>query len=185
MHIRLVTLERRLCRLGMGLSGALLAVLVLMSGLNVVCRLAGRPIGATYELSGYFGAVMAALALAETQRRRGHVELDFLTRLYPPAAKRWIGGFNVLAGAVLVVLLALQVASRARILLAAGEVSETLKLPYPWLMFGLVAGLLLLAASFLTDFVLLLLGHGNLDADAKDKLRRAGTVNSIRGEIEP
>ena len=184
MHIHLIHLERRLCLFGMHLSCFLLFVLVLMSGINVVCRLAGHPIGATFELSGYLGAVMAAVALAETQRRRGHVELDIFTSHYSPKVKRWIGAFNVFAGAVLVILLALQIASRARVLLAAGEVSETLKLPYPWLMYGVVFGLLLLAASFLTDFVLLVMGIGYLDADSKNTLRRGNTVNSIRGELE-
>lgn len=184
MHIRLVNMERVLCALGMGASCALLAVLVLLSGLNVLCRAAGHPIGATYEVSGYLGAVMAALALAETQRRRGHVELDMFTRKYPAAIRRRVGAFNVLAGAVLVLLVAAQIAARARALLAAGEVSETLKLPYPWLMYGVAAGLVLLAASFVTDFVLLAMGFGNLDAAGKDALKRAGTVNSIRGEIE-
>lgn len=184
MHIHLVHLERRLCLFGMHVSCVLLAVLVLMSGINVVFRLAGRPIGATFELSGYLGAVMAAVALAETQRRRGHVELDIFTRNYTPKVKRRIGAFNVLAGALLVILVAVQIASRARVLLAAGEVSETLKLPYPWLMYGVVFGLLLLAASFLTDFVLLVMGIGYLDADAKNTLQRRNTVNSIRGELE-
>jgi TRAP-type C4-dicarboxylate transport system permease small subunit len=184
MHIRLVNVERALCGLGMGAACALLVLLVLISGLNVACRVAGHPIGSTYEISGYLGAVMAALALAETQRRRGHVELDMFTRRYPASAQRRIGAFNVLAGAVLAVLVAVQIAARARALLAAGEVSETLKLPYPWLMFGVAAGLVLLAASFITDFVLMAMGLGNLDAAGKDALKRAGTVNSIRGEIE-
>ena len=184
MHIRLVNVERALCGLGMGAACALLVLLVLISGLNVACRVAGHPIGSTYEISGYLGAVMAALALAETQRRRGHVELDMFTRRYPASAQRRIGAFNVLAGAVLVLLVALQIAARARALLAAGEVSETLKLPYPWLMFGVAAGLVLLAASFVTDFVLMAMGLGNLDAAGMDALKRAGTVHSIRGELE-
>ncbi len=184
MHIRLVHLEKRLCLLGMGVSCVLLAGLVLLSGVNVVCRLAGRPISASYELSGLIGALIAALALAETQRRRGHVELDLFTRGYSPAAQRWIGAVNVFLGAGLVTLLALQMASRARVLLAAGEVSETLKLPYPWLMYGAALGFLLLAVSFLTDFVLLVLGIGKLDATAKMSLQRNRPVNSIRGEVD-
>jgi hypothetical protein len=51
-------------------------------------------------------------------------------------------------------------------------------------MYGVVLGLLLLAASFLTDFVLLVMGIGYLDADSKNMLRRGNTVNSIRGELE-
>ena len=184
MHIRLISLERKLCALGMAVSGVLLAALALMSGVNAAFRLAGRPLSAPFELSGYLAATMVALALAETQRRRGHVEIDMFTRLYPARVKRWIGAFNVLVGALLVAALATQIAFRAMTLYRAGEVSETLKIPYEPMMFGVSFGLYLLAASFLTDFVLIAFGIGNLGADEKDGLRRSGTVNSIRGEIE-
>ncbi|MCL1910207.1 MAG: TRAP transporter small permease [Kiritimatiellaeota bacterium] len=185
MHIRLITLEKRLCALGMAVAGVLLVALMLMSGANVAFRVAGRALNGTFELSGYFAAVMIALALAETQRRRGHVEIDIFTRLYSARTKRWLGAVNVLASAALVLLLATQIAFRASVLLKSGEVSETLKLPYAYLMFGVSFGLYMLTASFLTDFILIAFGFGNLGADAKDKLkvRRDGTVNSIRGEI--
>ena len=76
MLLKLITVEKKLCFAGMAVAGFLLASLVLLSGVNVACRLAGHPISASYELSGLFGALIAALALADTQRKRGHVELD-------------------------------------------------------------------------------------------------------------
>jgi len=155
---RLVSIEKKLCLVGMIISGALLLGLVILAACNMVCRLLDMPISASYELSGFAGALMAALALAETQRQRGHVELDFFTRSYSLRVRRWIGTFNVFAGAILMFLLAYQLSFRAASLLQAGEVSETLKLPYPWLMVGVVLGLLLLGLSFLTDFILLLAG---------------------------
>ncbi len=181
MLYKLIKTEKFLCSTGMAVSGTLLVALVALSGLNVVCRLAGHPVGASYELSGLFGALLAALALADTQRKRGHVELDLFTRKYPVAAKRWVGVFNVFAGAILMIALGGQLANRAATLLKAGEVSETLKLPYPWLMFGTAFGLLLLAASFLTDGILLVFGH--VDKQAYEQ-QRSHMVNSIRGEIE-
>jgi len=181
MLYRLIKTEKILCSAGMTVSGTLLVALVALSGLNVVCRLAGHPVSASYELSGLFGALLAALALADTQRKRGHVELDLFTRKYPESAKRWIGAFNVFAGALLMIALGCQIANRAATLLRAGEVSETLKFPYPWLMFGTAFGLALLAASFLTDGVLLVFGHVDKQAYAQ---QRARMVNSIRGEIE-
>ena len=170
----------------MAISGGLLVALMLMSGVNVVFRLAGRPLSAPFELSGYFVAVMVALALAETQRRRGHVEIDMFTRLYPAGVKRWLGAFNVFVGALLIIVLATQIVSRASVSLGRGEVSETLKLPYQYLMFGVSFGLYLLAVSFLVDFALIVFGIGNLGADAKERLKseRDGVVNSIRGEVK-
>ena len=155
---RLVFVEKKLCMAGMIISGALLLGLVVMASCNMVCRLLDIPISASYELSGFAWALMAALALAETQRQRGHVELDFFTRSYSLRVRRWIGAFNVFTGALLMFILAYQLSFRAASLLQAGEVSETLKLPYPWLMVGVVLGLLLLGLSFLTDFIMLLAG---------------------------
>jgi TRAP-type C4-dicarboxylate transport system permease small subunit len=155
---RLVVIEKKLCLAGMIISGALLLGLVILAACNMVCRLLDMPISASYELSGFAGALMAALALAETQRQRGHVELDFFTRSYSLRVRRWIGAFNVFTGALLLFVLAYQLSYRAASLLKAGEVSETLKFSYPWLMYGVVLGLLLLGLSFLTDFILLLVG---------------------------
>lgn len=182
MLLRLITWEKRLCQAGMAVSGALLVALVLMSGVNVACRLSGRPLSASFELSGLFGALIASLALADTQRKRGHVELDLFTRLYSPRVRHWLGTLNVFGGAVLMLLLGCQLANRAAVLLRAGEVSETLKLPYPWLMFGAAAGLFLLAASFMTDFVLLALGHADKNAYAR---QRAQQMNSVCDEPNP
>ena len=182
MLLKLIKTEKRLCAAGMAVSGILLVSLVLLSGLNVACRLSGHPVSASYELSGLFGALIASLALADTQRKRGHVELDLFTRKYSAVTRRWAGAFNVFAGAVLMILLGCQLANRAGVLLRAGEVSETLKLPYPWLMYGAVFGFFLLAASFLTDFVLLLFDHADKNAYVQ---QRAHTVNSIRGDLEP
>ncbi len=182
MFLKLIKAEKGLCVAGMAVAGALLVTLVALSGVNVACRLAGRPISASYELSGLFGALLASLALADTQRKRGHVELDLFTRAYSARTRRWVGTFNVFAGAVLVFLLGCQLANRAGVLLRAGEVSETLKLPYPWLMYGAAFGLFLLAASFLTDFVLMASGH--TDKNAYER-QRAGMVNPLCDEPAP
>ncbi|MDR3213052.1 MAG: TRAP transporter small permease [Azoarcus sp.] len=176
MLLKIIKAEKRLCVAGMVVAGGLLASLVALSGLNVGCRLSGYPISASYELSGLFGALIAALALADTQRKRGHVELDLFTRAYPRRVRRWIGAFNVLAGAVLVILLGCQLANRAGVLLRAGEVSETLKLPYPWLMYGAAFGLFLLAASFFTDFVLLASGVADKDVYERQRTDRMNPV---------
>jgi len=124
MLLRLIQVEKGLCLTGMAISGALLVALVLMSGCNVAMRVAGHPVSASYELSGFFGALIAALALADTQRKRGHVELDLFTSKYSEGARRWIGAFNVLAGALLMAVLVVgKRVHGARSWLALGPVS--------------------------------------------------------------
>lgn len=178
---RLVYWERMLCLAGMWISAILLGLLVLLSGINVIFRLAGHPLTATYELAGFAGALIAALALADTQRKRGHVELDLFTRNYSEAARRYVGAFNMLCSSLLMLLMSSQLGYRAYRLLKAGELSESLKLSYPYIMFVAAAGLILLACAFLTDFVYLLCRQ-DPDTEILTTVPRKGVTNSIREE---
>ena len=180
---RLVRLERWLCLAGMATAGFLLMALVLLSGANVFARMTGHAFGGSYELSGFLGALIAALALADTQRKRGHVELDMFTRHYRPLAKRLTGAFNMFIGFLLLILLAIQQVNRARRLLNAGELSETLRLPYPWLMMICAGGLLLFAFAFLTDGVYLL-SRRDPDTESLANTHRKGVVSSIRNDVD-
>jgi TRAP-type C4-dicarboxylate transport system permease small subunit len=179
---KLVRLERWLCLAGMWVAGVLLGALVLLSGLNVFGRIFGHPISGSYEVSGFLGALIAALALADTQRKRGHVELDMFTRRYKPIVKRLVGAFNMLCGFMLLLVLAIQQVNRAKRLLAAGELSETLRLPYPWLMYLCAGGLILLACAYLTDCVYLLT-RKDPDTEALTSGDRKGVVTSIRNDV--
>ena len=96
---------------------------------------------------------MPRFALAETQRNRGHVELDILTRRYSPRARRAAGVVNVLLGAVVMAVVSLQLIRRALWLMQKGEVSETLKLPFAWIMLAVAAGFIMLALVYVADAV--------------------------------
>ena len=122
------------------------------------------------------------MALADTQRKRGHVELDMFTKQYKPIVKRLVGAFNMLFGFMLLLVLAIQQVNRAKRLLAAGELSETLRLPYPWLMYICAGGLLLLACAYLTDCVYLLT-RKDPDTEALTSSERNGVVTSIRNDV--
>ena len=96
------------------------------------------------------------------RRRRGH---------------RWI-----IWVILLLLLLAIQQINRAKRLLAAGELSETLRLPYPWLMYLCAGGLFLLACAYLTDCVYLLT-RKDPDTEALASVGRQGVVTSIRNDV--
>ena len=116
------------------------------------------------------------------QYKRGHVELDMFTKQYKPIVKRLVGAFNMLFGFLLLLVLAIQQVNRAKRLLAAGELSETLRLPYPWLMYICAGGLLLLACAYLTDCVYLLT-RKDPDTEALTSGERNGVVTSIRNDV--
>jgi TRAP-type C4-dicarboxylate transport system permease small subunit len=141
----------RVPRAMVAVAAVLLVLLMLLSGVSVVARLCGAPFAGEYELAGFAGALLAAFALAETQRTRGHVELDVLTRRYTPRARRVAGAVNALLGAAAMGVVVLQLARSALAKMRAGEVSETLRLPFAWLMLAVAAGFLLLALVYVAD----------------------------------
>ena len=135
----------------MSFSGVLLFFLAVLSGVSVVLRLCGKPFAGEYELAGFAGALLASFALAETQRKRGHVELDIFTRRLSPVARRAIGATNVLLGALVMGVVALQLIRLTLVKMRAGEVSETLHLPFVWVMFAVAAGFIVLALAYIAD----------------------------------
>jgi len=133
------------------LAGVLLVFLMLLSGISVVLRMCKMPFAGEYELAGFAGALLAAFALAETQRKRGHVELDVITRRFSPRLRRIAGSVNVLLGALAMAVVSLQLIRRALSLIRAGEVSETLRVPFAWVMLAVAAGFILLALVYVAD----------------------------------
>jgi len=137
----------------MAVAGVLLIALVLVSGANVILRMCGIPFAGTWELAGFSGALLASFALAETQRKRGHVELDILTRRYSPRAQRIAGAVNVMLGAAVMAVVSLQLVRLALDKMRAGELSETLRLPFAWVMLAVAVGFILLALVYVADAV--------------------------------
>ena len=141
----------RLCRAMQAVAAALLFLLMLLSGASVILRLFGKPFSGEYELAGFAGALLASFALAETQRNRGHVELDVITRRYPPRARRAAGVANEILGALAMAVVSLQLVRLALAKMRYGEVSETLRLPFAWVMLAVAAGFILLALTYVAD----------------------------------
>ena len=132
-------------------AGGLLLALMLLSGVCVVLRMCKMPFSGEYELAGFAGALLASFALAETQRNRGHVELDVFTRRYSPRAQRIVGAVNELLGALVMAVVSLQLVRYGLMKMRVGEVSETLRLPFAWVMFAVAAGFILLALVYVAD----------------------------------
>jgi len=169
----------RLPRAMMACAGVLLLALVLLSGANVVFRMCGAPFAGTWELAGFSGALLASFALAETQRKRGHVELDFLTRRYSPRAQRIAGAVNVALGALVMAVVSLQLIRLALGKMRVGELSETLRLPFAWVMLAVAAGFVLLALVYVADAARAFRGavetklHFPVDDDKTDRGKRS------------
>ena len=133
---------------------AVLFMMIIAAG-NVIMRLLGAPIQGAYELAGFCGALLVALALGETQRRKEHVAVDILTRRFPLWLQSAINGLRYIVFALFFLFLAWELFKWGGHVRDSGEVSETLKIQYYPVIYGVAAGLALLAVNLAVDFILL------------------------------
>ena len=129
-----------------------MAMILLTTG-NIVSRLIWVPIPGTFELMGFFGAIVTSFALGYTQRQKGHIAVDILIGAFPRRVKKALECFNSLLCLLFFCLIAWQVAEKARTLQATGEVTETLRIVYHPFTYGVAVGCGFLALVFLWDLI--------------------------------
>jgi len=144
-------IDSLLGRILLALSGAAVLALMLLATGNVVLRIFHVPYRGTYEIVSFLGAIGVAFALASTQRRKGHIVVDILSSRYPLPVKRLVDALSAAISAVFFGIVAWQVSFWGARIMAAGEVSETLKVVYHPFVFSVAAGFGLLALTCLLD----------------------------------
>lgn len=135
------------------IAGIFLAAMVLLACANIFFRLVWVPVRGTFELMGYFGAVVTALTLGYTQSKGGHIAVDILVLRFSPKTKRFLQGTNNLICLIFFALVAWQVTKYARNLWITGEVTETLGIIYYPFTYGVAAGCAVLCLVFFSDFL--------------------------------
>ena len=76
------------------IAGVVLAIMIFLTCSNVFIRTVWVPIKGTYELMGYFGAVITALALGYTHKRQGHIAVDILVLRFSQRTQRILSAVN-------------------------------------------------------------------------------------------
>ncbi len=134
-----------------GISAAAVVFIMLLTCADVVLRLFDRPIPGTYELVGYFGAVIVAFALAQTSVERGHIAVELLVDRLPRRAQALIEGVGSMAATALFSVLAWQSQVYARDLMESGDVSLTLGIPTWPFVLCMTFGCVTMAVALLVD----------------------------------
>lgn len=150
------TLTKGIVRLSAGLnvlSAAAVVFIMLLTCADVVLRAFDRPIPGTYELVGYFGAVIVAFALAQTSVERGHIAVELFLNRLPRRAQALIEGAGGMAATALFFVLAWQSQLYARDLMESGDVSLTLGIPTWPFVICLTFGCVTMAVALLVDAV--------------------------------
>ncbi len=135
------------------IGGIFLVGMIVLTCANIFLRLVWLPVRGTFELMGFFGAVVAAFALAHTQTLKGHIAVDVLLDTFSPGKKRFCRIVNSLACFLFMVLCAWQLTLKGFILRETGEITETLNIAYYPFVWGVAFGCLVLALIFLSDLI--------------------------------
>ena len=146
-------ISRILNRILIVLAGLFLAAMILMTCLNIFSRLFWDPVKGTYELMGYFGALVTAFALGYTQLKKAHIAVDVLVSQFPEKTQLMLQGFNCLVCFVFFSIAGWQINRLARTLWLTGEVTETLRIIYYPFTYGVALGCFLLALVLLVEFL--------------------------------
>ncbi len=148
-----------LSRILMWIGGIFLLSMVVLTCANIFLRLVWIPVSGAFELMGYFGAVVAAFALGQTQMRRGHIAVDVLINTFSARTRRALQVVNSSACLVFFGLVAWQTCVKARTIWLSGEVTETLRIIYYPFTYAVALGFAVLALVLVTDFLKTMFGE--------------------------
>jgi len=140
------------------IAGLFLLAMITITGANIVFRLFWFPIRGTFELMGYFGAVVTAFALGYTQIKRGHIAVDIVVLRFSKKTQKILHAVNHLVCMAFFIIVTWQVSKYATTLWETGEVTETLQIVYYPFTYAVALGCLILAFTFLVDILKSILG---------------------------
>jgi TRAP-type C4-dicarboxylate transport system permease small subunit len=132
----LLGISLRLSRFLYGIAGITLVFMMLLTVVDVILRIFGRPITGTYEMVGFSGAVVIGFALPFTSWIRGHVYMEFLIQRLSKHVRNRMNLFTRVIGIILFVLIAYNLIIVGIDLQKSGEVSPTLRFPFYPVVYG-------------------------------------------------
>jgi len=132
------------------------AVLFLMSlaTVNVCLRFFfNAPYRGAYELVGFSGAIVIAFALGYTQKRKDHIVVDILTEKFSKPVVKVLDIISYLVMMIFFAVVSWQVLVWGMKIAKSGEVSETLKIIFHPVIFGVAIGFAVFSLTLLIDFL--------------------------------
>jgi len=144
-----VFLNRSLSWIG----GVFLVGMIVLTCGNIVFRLVWVPIRGTFELMGYFGAIVTAFALGYTQMKRGHISVDVLVNTFSDKRRKVVDTINYTVCFLFFGVAAWQIGVKATTLMNTGEITETLRIIYYPFTYGVALGCAVLSLVLFTDLI--------------------------------
>jgi len=135
------------------LGGIFLVGMVLLTCSNIFFRITWVPVKGTFELMGYFGALVAAFSLGHTQLQKGHIAVDVLINSFSQRLQLILRTISSMTCAIFFLIAAWQVAIKATNLMRTDEVTETLRIIYYPFTYAVAFGCLFLALTLIADVI--------------------------------
>lgn len=135
------------------IGGFFLMAMIALTCANIFLRLVWVPVKGTYELMGFFGAVVTAFALGYTQSKKGHIAVDILVQSFSASTRRVLTFINSVICMLFFAFAAWQIAKYAGVLRSTGELTQTLRIIYYPFIYVVSAGCGVLALTFLTELL--------------------------------
>jgi TRAP-type C4-dicarboxylate transport system permease small subunit len=132
-------------------AGVALVSMVLLTCSNIFSRLVWTPINGTFELMGFFGAVVTTFALGYTQRYRMHIAVTVLVDRFSDKTKTALTVLNDLMCMVFFILVGWQTILMSNNYVSMGDVSETLQIAFYPFTYAVALGCLVLSLVFLSQ----------------------------------
>ena len=138
------------------MAGFFLVIMIVLTCANIFLRIVWTPIKGTFELMGFFGAIVTAFALGYTQMKRGHTGIDVVDGLFSEKIQNIVSGINYFICMIFFAITGWQMARWATVLWRTGEVTETLRIAFYPFTYGVAFSCFVLALVMLIDLLKLL-----------------------------
>ena len=135
------------------LGGIFLVGMIVLTCANILSRLIWVPITGTFEMMGFFGAIVTAFALGYTQVKKGHIAVDVLVNRFSDGTKKVLSIINNTLCCLFFLVAAWQISVKATTLMKTGEVTETLQVIYYPFTYAVAFGCLVLSLTLITDII--------------------------------
>ena len=145
------------------IAGLALALMMVVTLLDVVMRNVGHPIVGSVEIISFCGSVVIGFAIPYASWKRTHVYVDIVVDKLNPGKRMVMFAFTRLLGIGLFTLIGYHFILFGLDLRQTGEVSASFKLPYYPIAWGLAVSSFLESFTLVGDFVRTVSSKGGHD----------------------
>ena len=158
---------KKLVRFLYYIAGASIVTMMMLTCVDVSLRLATtlysrlgwqflapfKPIAGSYELACLCGVIAAAFAMAKTTLEKGHVSVNFVTRLLPKRIRAGLGLATTICSLAFFLIVTWQSYEYALNIRRWNEVSMTLRVPFYPFVFGIAFSALIVCSCLVLTVI--------------------------------